>query len=231
MLIGSSQKFRHLNKNKMDLFLNGTKLDTVNGEKTLGVILDKHLSWDLQVDYLIKKLNSRVCLLKRAKNHLTVHCRKLLYNALIQPVLEYCCTVQGNCARIILDASVSDNSVKLFSKLGWLPIDDIIRTKKLYMLHKISLGHCPDYFASYIKYLKDTHNYNTRASKRNTVLLPSYKRTAGCKTFQVSSIRLWNNIDLDVRNILSHKRFWDTVKRGLLQRNSDLEHFKVSKTY
>ena len=48
--------------------------------------------------------------------------------------------------------------------------DDDIRTKKLYMLHKISLGHCPDYFASYIKYLKDT-----RASKRNTVLLPSYQ--------------------------------------------------------
>ena len=86
--------------------------------------------------------------------------------------------------------------------------DDDIRTKKLYMLHKISLGHCPDYFASYIKYLKDT-----RASKRNTVLLPSYKRTAGCKTFQVSSIRLWNNIDLNVRNILSHRSFLNTIER------------------
>jgi hypothetical protein len=99
------------------------------------------------------------------------------------------------------------------------------------MLHKISLGHCPDYFASYIKYLKDTHKYNTRASKRNTVLLPSYKRTAGCKTFQVSSIRLWNNIDLNVRNILSHKSFLNTIERDLLKQNSNLEHFNVSRTY
>ena len=34
--------------------------------------------------------------------------------------------VQKRCARIILDASYSDNSVELFSDLGWLPIDDVI---------------------------------------------------------------------------------------------------------
>ena len=35
--------------------------------------------------------------------------------------------VQKRCARIILDASYSDNSVELFSELGWLPIDVVIR--------------------------------------------------------------------------------------------------------
>ena len=39
--------------------------------------------------------------------------------------------VQKRCARLILDASFSDNSVELFSKLGWLPIDDVIRIRKL----------------------------------------------------------------------------------------------------
>ena len=34
--------------------------------------------------------------------------------------------VQKRCARLILDASFSDNSVELFSKLDWLPIDDVI---------------------------------------------------------------------------------------------------------
>ena len=65
----------------------------------------------------------------------------MLYNALIKPILEYCCTVRGNCtvdnlqrvlrlqkrcARLILDADTHENSVKLFNKLDWLPIDDII---------------------------------------------------------------------------------------------------------
>ena len=77
-------------------------------------------------------------MLKRAKTYLNYRRRNLLYNALIRLLFEYCCTVWGNtkyenllwllrvqtrCARLILDASFSDNSVKLFSKLGWLPID------------------------------------------------------------------------------------------------------------
>lgn len=70
------------------------------------------------------------------------------FNALPQRILEYCCTVWGNCsveslqrllkvhkrcARWILDATISDSSVDLFNKLVWLPIDDIIRVRKLYI--------------------------------------------------------------------------------------------------
>jgi hypothetical protein len=160
-----------------------SKLDRVDGEKTLGVILDKHLSWELQADYLIKKLYSMVHLLKRSKSHLTVHCRKLLYNALIgvKPVLEYCCSVWGNCAieqldrlnlkiqkrraRITLDAGVNENSVKVFSKLGWLPIDDIKRTKKLYICYtKLVLDIAQTILHHIIKYPKDTHKYNTHVN-------------------------------------------------------------------
>ena len=76
--------------------------------------------------------------------------RNLLQNALIRPLFEYCFTVWGNtknenllrllrvqkrCARIILDASYSDNSVELFSELGWLPIDDVIRMRKLCLMY------------------------------------------------------------------------------------------------
>ncbi len=48
-----------------------------------------------------------------------LHLNVFLYNAIIKP------------ARLILDAKFSDNSVKLFTKLGWLPIEDIIRSKKV----------------------------------------------------------------------------------------------------
>ena len=161
LLIGTAQKLSHADKDSLDLLLNNTRLDEATDEKILGVKIDKHLKWDQHIDYLINKLNSRICLLKRAKGYLTLHCRKMLYNAIIKPILEYCCTVWGNCskenlirllriqkrcARLILDAKFSDNSVKLFTKLGWLPIDDIIRSRKLDLLHKISFGHCPDYF-------------------------------------------------------------------------------------
>ena len=62
-------------------------------------------------------------------------------------------TVQKRFARIILDASYSDNSVELFSELGWLPIDDVIRMRKLCLMYKIVNGCCPDLPASILKRL------------------------------------------------------------------------------
>ena len=58
--------------------------------------------------------------------------------------------VQKRCARLILDASFFDNSVEFFSKLGSLPIDGVIRIRKLCLMHKIDNGCCPQYFKDYI---------------------------------------------------------------------------------
>ena len=80
----------------MEIYIDNIKLEEAAGEKLLGVVIDLNLSWSLHIDYLMKKLNSRICLLKRAKAYLTFACRKLLFDALIKPILEYCCTVWGN---------------------------------------------------------------------------------------------------------------------------------------
>ena len=88
--------------------------------------------------------------------------RKLLYNALIKSILEYCCSVWGNttndnsvkllriqkrCARLILYTNVYASSVNVFNKqLGWIPIDDIIVFRKLCIMFNIINGKCPDYF-------------------------------------------------------------------------------------
>ena len=52
------------------------------------------------------------------------------------------------CTRLTLDASVSDNSVQLLNKLGWIPVDNIIRLRKLCIMHKIIKGKCPNYLTS-----------------------------------------------------------------------------------
>ena len=142
------------------------------------------------------------------KVYLTFACRKMLYNALIKPILEYCCTVWGNCtvgnlqrvlrlqkrcARLIFDADTHENSVKLFNKLHWLPIDDIIRIRKLYLLHKINQGHCPAYFNKYIEHISNTHNYNTRSTSNNNITTPICKRNSGLRTFAVCGTLLIPN--------------------------------------
>ena len=132
--------------------------------------------------------------------------QEMLFNAIIKPVLEYCCTVWGNCtvdnlqgvlrlqkrcASLILDADTHENSVKLFNKLDWLPLDDIISIRKLCMLHKINQRHCPAYFNNYIEYICNTHNYNTRSVSNNNIRTPACKRNSGLRTFHSSACVLW----------------------------------------
>ena len=131
LLIGTAKKLYHSETiaTTLDLSIDNTILEESVGEKLLGIVIVPNLSWDLHINYLIKMLNSRICLLKRAKAYLTIECRIMLFNALIKPVLEYCCTVWGSCsvenlqrllrvqkrcARLILDATIYDSSVRTF---------------------------------------------------------------------------------------------------------------------
>ena len=128
--IATRQKLQHVNQSKqcqqMDLYLNVNRVEEAEDEKLLGVRIDNHLTWHSHIEYLIEKLNSRTYLL-RAKGYLNLHCRRLLFIALVKPIFEYCCSVWGNapndqllrilriqkyCSRLILDARLLDKSAK-----------------------------------------------------------------------------------------------------------------------
>ena len=64
--------------------------------------------------------------------------------------------------------TINDSSVKYFDKLGWLPVGDIMRTRKLLILHKVSQDHRPDYFTSYFKHVRSSHDHSTRSAAHNT---------------------------------------------------------------
>ena len=116
LLLDFNQKLNHSSETAMEICFDNIKLEEAEGEKLLGVIIDSNLSWNLQIDYLMKKnLNSRICLLKRAKACLTFARRKMSHIALKMPILEYCCTVRGNCTA---DKS-SENSVKCVQGLSF----------------------------------------------------------------------------------------------------------------
>ena len=83
LIIGTVEKLLHSGNPSLDLSLCGTPIEETKDEKLLGVKIDRHLNWDNHIDFLIDKLNSRICLLKRAKTYLNYRLRNLLYLALI----------------------------------------------------------------------------------------------------------------------------------------------------
>ena len=130
--------------------------------------------------------------------------------------------LQERCARMILDANFQDNSGMLFTKLGWLLTDDIIRTRKLSLLHKICNGCGPEYLSSYVNYVKGGHDYNTRTPRRNYLITPKCKKNSGPRAFHSSATRLWNKTEPSLRDTLSQKRFLRDLqrKKGIVEKKA-----------
>jgi len=69
-------------------------IERVSGFKLLGVHVSYNLSWNLHVDYICARVNTRVHYLKRLKRAgLPADRFAHWYISVIQPVLEYCAAV------------------------------------------------------------------------------------------------------------------------------------------
>ena len=78
--------------------------------------------------------------------------------------------LQKRCARMILNPNFQDNLLMLFTKLGWLPFDDIIHTRKLSFLHKICNGCGPEYLSSYVNCVKSIAMITAQEPQEDMIL-------------------------------------------------------------
>ena len=76
---------------------NNEIIDYSSEERLLGISIDRTLTWDKQVDAVLKKCNSLLYLLSRIKLFISIPMRKLFFNTYILPHLDYCCIIWGNC--------------------------------------------------------------------------------------------------------------------------------------
>ena len=160
MYISSSKRSTNMLENK--LTINDIELEATANEKLLGLNVDNQLSFKAHITQTLKKCNLYLYLLLRIKSFLSIHSRKLFFNAYILPHLDYCCAIWGcstsqylnqlfkfqkRAARIILDQPYDAPSATLFQQLKWMTIFERIEYKTLIMTYN-ALNHGPDYMSS-----------------------------------------------------------------------------------
>ena len=139
MLIGTKQRL--VKCRKICIEKNNVVLETVDVAKLLGVNIDCSLSWSYHIDVLTKKISKKLGVLLRLKSFMSSFALRKVYNSVIFPHFNYCCTIwsgaknavnidkifklQKRAARIILnEQSVMTPSIVLFNKLKWMPMPD-----------------------------------------------------------------------------------------------------------
>jgi hypothetical protein len=92
MIIGSRQKIRGIDA-EMNIKINDNKINRVDFVKSLGLHIDEHLSLSVHIRKLCKKIASAIGALKRIRPFITTKIAIQVYQSLIQPHFDYCCSV------------------------------------------------------------------------------------------------------------------------------------------
>ena len=106
----------------------------MNHTKSLGVTIGDRLSWSNYINEICKKVSSAIGALKRIRPFVSQSTAIKIYNALIQPHLDYCSPVwdglstqlsdklqklQNRAARVIGKANYETSSNVLLEMLKW----------------------------------------------------------------------------------------------------------------
>lgn len=227
MFITSKGK-QHRAVPETSILIGESEIHTSTQEKLLGVITDSTLSWQFQIDSVIKKCNSLLFLLSRLKQYLSIHVRIMFYNAYILPHLDYCCTIWGNCnseyldrvtkfqkraARLILDKDYDTPSEELFSMLNWMTFRDRIQYQKAILVYKILNNLAPSYLSNLFLHTCDTHSLNLRSVATDLLHIPKPNTELYRKSFAYSGSKIWNSLPENARTSTS----LDDFKHSYLQ--------------
>src|SRR6218665_1318118 len=123
-------------------------LNRVTETKFLGLALTEDLKWGKQIDTVVKKISKVVGILYRISHILDTDKLKLLYRALLEPYITYCCSVWGSPykngnldrilrvqkrdVRVITHSSYLAHSNLFFDSINILTIYDLSHLSILY---------------------------------------------------------------------------------------------------
>ena len=134
MIIGSRQRLLAESNDEICVSLENQRIERVNHTKSLGVTIDDRLSWSNYINEVCKKVSSAIGALKRIRTFVSQSTAIKIYNALIQPHLDYYSPVwdglstqlsdklqklQNRAARVIGKANYKTSSNVLLEMLKW----------------------------------------------------------------------------------------------------------------
>ena len=214
MLISTKPKLNQIMTCPPILKIGNETIEISTNEKLLGVHIDNDLSWTTQIENTIKKCNTLLYLLRRIKCYLSIHVRKLFYNAYVLPHLDYCCTIWGNAnselmesvikfqkraARCILDRDFDSPSSELFAELKWMEFPERVKYQKAIIMYKISHNLAPKYLQDLFQQTADIHDRALRSTSDNLLYVPKPNLEQFRNSLSYSGSKTWNSIPINIK--------------------------------
>ena len=229
MLIGSRQRIGDfVSLPTIGLCLDGVQITNSNTYTYLGVHFDSLLTFDK----ICNKLSGRVAMLYRMSNYMPYYHLLSMYNAFIQPFIDYYILIWGSTsstniqriqkfqnrsARIITKLYGYDLSgLSIVKMLGWLNVKQRYDFLFCSLIHKCLFGTVPRYLSDNLVQLDDVQQRDTRLTGQNMLHVPFARTSLFSRSFSVNGPSLWNALPLNLRFIQNINEFKACYKSIML---------------
>ncbi|MCU7800562.1 MAG: reverse transcriptase family protein [gamma proteobacterium symbiont of Lucinoma myriamae] len=230
MTIGTRQNLA--SSQSIELNIEEEIIQAVSKQKLLGIIIDKTLSWDNQIDAVCLNITRRITLLKLLSNYVDKTSLNQYYKSYILPIFDFGCMIWGRCsfsnvnrlvklqkraARIILRADFMTPSQTMFDELQWLSFPKRVQYHTSVMIYKALNNQTPEYISELFIKTSDAHCRNLRSADNEMLRIPKSRTAYLENSFAISGAKLWNTIPLSIRSLCSLNTFKEAIKRHLLK--------------
>jgi len=196
----------------------GNTIQVADKVKSLGVWIDKHLTFDHHVETIRSKMYGTLLYINKRKHLFDTESRKLLIHSLVLSHVYNCNLIWGKCSNTSLwkvqtcmnfAAKVAsdghhkkrDHVSPLYANLRWLKLENIIKLNTALFMH--SALHNPAH-PSNLEFVlrRNCTNINTRGS--NLFDIPRCRTKTGKRAMSISGPTIWNTLPKKIKSINSH---------------------------
>ena len=175
------------------LRINDSKIERVKEFNFLGIVLDECLTWKSHIQKIASKIARVIGTLNRLKRFLPCDILKMIYNALIQPHINYGILLWGLKAKRIIKlqkwairaitcSKYNAHTDPVLKRLLILKVSDIYNLTALKFYHKYKMDKLPKSFHDLLKPIQINHTHHTR--HRNITRFPIPKTVLGKSTIR-----------------------------------------------
>ena len=225
MVIGSNQRVHALSNNQINIEIDGKSIKRVKEAKSLGLLIDEHLSWTKHIDEKSKTISSAIGALKRIRPFISESSALQIYQALILPHFDYCSSVwdelnvtlsdklqklQNRAARVITRSSYDTSTSFLLKRLHWDDLSTRRKKLKATLMFKTIKGLSPLYLQNLFSIRSTSYNLRDSEIKLD---LPKPRTNYRKRSFGYSGALLWNSLPVNLRKTDSLGRFKREIDR------------------
>ena len=210
--------------NKVSVCMDGVLLqeDLGHQETLLGIKIDANLKWHGQVQFLVKKLKSKLAGLAHVRHVLPYPVRKVVTEGLFNSVLGYCLPLFGGCdtgevqalqilqnraAQIVTCSPPRAKRHLMYDTLDWLTVNQLIVYHTLLAVYRVRLTGEPEYLAKSL----------CRDNIKGHIMIKPTRLSLLQKSFTFRGACAWNELPSSIRTLPRVAGFKKAIKLWIRQ--------------